>query len=41
MNKTEIAYIITNFSIMILHLIYLIINLTVITNIDCQQEQIE
>ena len=41
MSKKEIAFTVLNISVMILHLVYTIINLVVLSNIDCNTEQIE
>lgn len=41
MNKKEIAYIVVNVSVMILHLAFTITNLAVLSTIDCNTEQIE
>ncbi len=42
MSKKEIAYVTVNILVMILHLVYTIINLAVLSTIDCNTtEQIE
>ncbi len=41
MSKKEIAYVTVNILVMILHIVYTIINLAVLSTIDCNTEQIE
>ncbi len=41
MNKKEIAYVIVNVLVVILHLAFTITNLAVLSTIDCNTEQIE
>lgn len=41
MSKKEIAFTVLNISVMILHLAFTITNLAVLSNLDCESEQIE